>query len=149
MLAPIVTPSVTTRSVYFPSNFFEYHKGKFMKGSENATITNAITDPVPMFIREGYGVFTQNTSNITRSSQLLSNFEFRAGSMLVEETEDVEIYEAKGEVLSIQDYNDESKVSRCINEGCVYKTVWRMEKHKKGDHKLTVESTYEGSLGLN
>ena len=79
MFTPIVTEGTTARTAYFPANFYEYQKGELYEGGQSVTITNRITDPVPIFIREGYGVFIQDTTNITKSSQLSSTFEFRAG----------------------------------------------------------------------
>lgn len=149
MFAPIVTESKTTRSVYFPANFFEFQKGEYITKSSNITITNILTDPAPIFIRQGSGVFMQDTTNITKSSQLSSVFEFRAGLSLVNSDDDVRVYQAKGSILSIQDYGNETKIARCLLQGCSYNTVWRLQEYQNGTKTLTVESTYVGAAGLN
>lgn len=58
-------------------------------------------------------------------------------------------YEAKGSILSISDYGDESKIARCISEGCLYNTLWKLQEYRNGSQVLVVESTYVGAAGLN
>lgn len=43
-----------------------------------------MTDPIPLYIQEGFGVFIQNVSGVTKTSQLDNHFEFRAGLRYLE-----------------------------------------------------------------
>lgn len=62
MSAPILEPGTTSRKVYFP----DAHWTNFQTGEKYAPGVHLIsgvqlTDPVPLFIREGSIIFTQDT----------------------------------------------------------------------------------------
>ena len=76
MVAPVVVKGAHNRSVYFPAGqyWFNYHTGREHSGESSATLSNNMTEPVLMFIREGFVLFTQNTSNVTKVSHLNNEF---------------------------------------------------------------------------
>ena len=97
-----------------------------------------MTDPIPIFIREGHGVFVQNVTGVTKTSQLNNHFEFRAGMFLVENASSASVkrYTAGSFLLGLKNYEDESKLSLCIYEGCQYEMLWTLQVHSNGDLNL-------------
>lgn len=74
MFAPVTEQGAVGRSVYFPGNFYDFQNGNFIAGNSTKNISNLMTDPIPIFIREGHGVFVQNSTIITKTSQLDNHF---------------------------------------------------------------------------
>lgn len=70
MFAPVLEQGTNNRSVYFPENWYDFYNGEFINGTNQSTrvIENKFTDSIPLFIREDYGVFVQNTSGVTKTS---------------------------------------------------------------------------------
>ena len=123
MAAPILEEGKTSRNVYFSTrNWFNFYDGTMYKPG-TARIENVqMTDPVPLFIREGEMVLTQNTDSVSSSKDLDNVFHMVMGcyfeNTLSNSTH--KIYVAGGNQLSIRDYNDETKLEFCILEGCQY-----------------------------
>lgn len=111
MFAPVVTQNVTYRAVYFPAgaNWFDFFTGRRYTGGDLVAVENQLTDPIPLFIREGYGVAYQRTENVTKSSQLNSDFILKAGLIYNSggSTPTVKRYQAGIGLMSITDYNNE------------------------------------------
>lgn len=65
----------------------------------------------------------QNTTNVLKSSELKSNFIIEgAFQYLADESHgSVDHYYSEGTILSINDYENEEMISKCINNDCVYK----------------------------
>jgi alpha-glucosidase (family GH31 glycosyl hydrolase) len=79
MFAPVVEKGAVGRSVYFPGNFYNFHDGNRFVGPAYYNITNIVIDPIPIFIAEGHGVFVQDVTNVTKTSQLNNIFNLVAG----------------------------------------------------------------------
>lgn len=80
MSTPIVESGQTTREAYFPGEgWFSWQTGKYYEGGSVATITNQLTDEVPLFVRRGWLVMRQDSENVTKTNQLDNAFELVAG----------------------------------------------------------------------
>lgn len=64
-------------------------------------------------------------------------------------TANVKRYTAISYLLGIRNYNDESKISLCIYEGCQYEMLWTLQVHSNGTQTLDLETYYEGGAHLN
>lgn len=97
-----------------------------------------MTDPIPIYIREGHGVFVQNVTGVTKTSQLNNHFEFRAGMYFVENasSSSVKRFTAGSFLLGLKNYEDESKLSLCIYEGCQYEMLWTLQLFSSGAQSL-------------
>lgn len=97
-----------------------------------------MTDPIPIYIREGHGVFVQNVTGVTKTSQLNNHFEFRAGMFFVENASSSanKIYTTTSFLLGLKNYEDESKLSLCIYEGCQYEMLWTLRLSSSGAQTL-------------
>ena len=123
MAAPILEPGVTSRKVYFPStNWVNLETGTRYNPGTAMISDVSLTGQVPLFIREGVFVFTQNTENVVNTKQLDNKFllstDMRFDTRRSNST--TKVYESVGEILSIRDYNDDSLVELCYREGCNY-----------------------------
>lgn len=80
MSAPLLEEGKTKRTVYFPTgdSWFNFHTGEEHTSGSLALIENQLTDLVPLFLRNGYMTFRQNTDNITKTSQLDNRFQILA-----------------------------------------------------------------------
>jgi alpha-glucosidase (family GH31 glycosyl hydrolase) len=108
------------RQVYFPKlRWYDLYSGKvYDKG--NHTLTNiSLTAKVPLFLAEGKAIFLQNTANVTKTNQLTNVFELVAGLHL-ESNGSTTISTGNGSMISIQNYNDEPKLTSCLSQGCQY-----------------------------
>lgn len=148
MFTPVVTEFVEHRSVSFPnsSNWFDYQTGRLYKGGSVVAVQNRMTEAVPIFIRGGYGVMSQNTTNITKTSQLGNTFTLKAG--MAPKSSDNKTYESRISMLSIQDFNDDGKVTTCIQEGCLYVITAALTISSTA-RSLELAVVYSGSQRLN
>ena len=64
--------------------------------------------------------------------------------------ETTEVYISEGSILSINNYEDDDKINRCITQGCNYIINATLFVNKKETHeeKLEVMVTLSGSSGL-
>ena len=87
----MVEEGKNSREVYFPqgSNWYDYHTGKFYNSGSVATIQNQPSDKVPLFLREGHIIFSQNVDDVTKSSQLNSEF-ILVGAFTIDERRSTE-----------------------------------------------------------
>lgn len=75
---------------------------------------------MPLFLRSGYLIFRQDTTNITKSRQLNNLFSLVGAFKLVSSTSLNITYAAEGGLLSILDYNYEAEIEKCLAEDCDY-----------------------------
>lgn len=82
----------------------------------------SLTDLVPIFVREGFVMISQDATDVRNTQQLGNSFVCLAGMRYDTRRSNstTKVYEAVGTVLSIKDYNDDSLVDLCIREGCEY-----------------------------
>lgn len=116
IVTPIVEQGQTSRKIYLPqTNWYCFHTGvKYTPGThllENV----GLTDLVPIFVKEGFVMISQNTENVVNTKQLGNAFSILAGMRFDSRrsNETTKVYEAVGSVLSIKNYNDEPLVDLC------------------------------------
>ena len=123
MAAPILEEGKTSRNVYFTSlNWYDFYTGKMYKPGTANIADVKLTDKLPLFLREGSMVLIQNTDNVKSTKDLGNDFHLVGGFFYNsrKSDEDIQFYEAQGSHISISDYNDETKVTLCLSEGCEY-----------------------------
>ena len=152
MIAPVLKENATFRAVYFPTgaNWYDFYTGRLYKAGDLVAVQNSITDAVPMFLREGTGIFWQDVTNVRKSSQLGNEFILRAafGFNSRNSTADVKKYDSFLGMLSIKDYNNESNIQACIREGCEY-TVLAVLVISNSAKSLELDIAYTGGQRLN
>lgn len=116
IVTPIVEQGQTSRKIYLPqTNWYCFHTGvKYTPGThllENV----GLTDLVPLFVKEGFVMISQNTENVVNTKQLGNTFSILAGMRFDSRrsNDTTKVYEAIGSVLSIKNYNDEPLVDLC------------------------------------
>lgn len=151
MAAPILEKATTQRKVYFPeTNWVNLHTGEKYAPGTHLIEGVELTDPVPLFIREGAIIFTQNTDNVVNTKQLDNSFllstTMRRDSRRSNATQ--QVYEAVGSILSIKDFNDNSLVDSCYREGCDY-VVAAIATITSSSRILELDVNYLGGFRLN
>lgn len=116
LVTPIVEQGKTSRPIYLPeTNWYYFHSGvKYAPGTH--IISNELTDLVPMFIREGFVMVSQNTQNVVNTKQLGNSFIISSGLRYDTRRSNAttKVYESVGSVLSIKNYNDDALVDLCF-----------------------------------
>ena len=71
-----------------------------------------------------------------------------SGLRLDSKNESSKIFTGNGSMISIKDYNDETKISACISQGCRY--FFNMRLFQSTDSvQLEINCNYTGGSGLN
>ncbi len=81
MAAPILEQGTTQRKVYFPNgtSWINLHTGDKYAPGTHLLEDVKLFDPVPLFIKEGSIVFTQNTEKVVNTQQLDNSFLLSTG----------------------------------------------------------------------
>jgi len=122
LAAPVVTPGVTSVDVYFPADrFFDFFTGEVLhKQYDEGSIYNDYPAPlngtVPLFVRGGHIVQTQNTKNVMRSDDLDNTYEL---TIALKEGEIPGSFEAQGKILGVNDYSENNVYDKCIEKNCM------------------------------
>lgn len=93
-------------------------------------------------------MFMQNTTNITKTRQLLNVFELVAGLHPDSTNTSTKVSTANGTMMSIQNYNDEPKLSTCLSQGCQYFFSISLVQTAESS-RLDINCVYSGANGLN
>ena len=151
LAAPILDPNTTTRRVYLPEGrWYHFHTGQqFLPGTSQISNVSLI-DKVPLFIKEGAGILTQDTKFVRQTKDLGNIFQLVTGMKYDDSksTDQTKYYHSSATILSIKDYNDDSIVTRCISQGCQY-TLNFILTITPNTRTLEIDSFYTGSIGLN
>lgn len=109
-----------------------------------------MTDLVPIFVREGFAMISQDTTNVLNTKQLNNRFTVLAGMRYDTRRSNstTKVFEAVGAVLSIKDYNDDAVIDRCEREGCEY-IITMIARLAGADRTLELDFNYLGGLRLN
>jgi hypothetical protein len=149
LAAPIVHEKTNNRSVYFPKHiWYDLHSGKqYEKGNHNLT-NITLTAKVPLFLAEASVMFMQDTTSVTKTRQLTNIFELIGGLHLDSTNSSSTISSGSGSMMSIQNYNDESKLSSCLSQGCQY--LFNLSfVQTSTTSQLEISVVYTGGSGLN
>jgi alpha-glucosidase/lysosomal alpha-glucosidase len=151
LVTPILEPGQTSRKIYLPqTNWYYFHSGvKFGPGThllENV----GLTDLVPIFVREGFVMISQDTTDVVNTRQLNNVFTFLSGMRYDTRRSNAttKVYESAGTMLSIKDYHDDALVDRCLREGCEY-VVNLIARLSAAERTLEIDFAYLGGARLN
>lgn len=114
MAAPILEEDSFRREVYFPDHFYDFHSGARMlvDDSNRVNITNYYNDLVPLYLRAGWTVITQNTKNVKSTADLSNKLVLKAALD--------DSLSAKGSFILLSDLsNDEDIIKYCISANCI------------------------------
>ena len=151
LVTPIVEQGHTSRKVYLPQgNWYYFHTGvKFGPGThllENI----GLTDKVPLFIKEGFAMIAQDTTNVVNTKQLGNTFKMLSGMRYDTRRSNstTKVYESAGAMLSIKDYNDDPLIDLCEREGCEY-AFTMTARISQAERSLEIDFLYVGGPRLN
>lgn len=151
LVTPILEPGVTSRKIYLPqTNWYYFHSGVKYAPGTHLLENIGLTDLVPIFIREGFAMISQDTTNVVNTKQLNNRFTVLAGMRYDTRRSNstTKVFEAVGAVLSIKDYNDDVIIDLCEREGCEY-IINMIARLTGSDRTLEIDFTYLGGLRLN
>eukprot|EP01016_Furgasonia_blochmanni_P047459 TRINITY_DN6974_c0_g2_i3.p1 TRINITY_DN6974_c0_g2~~TRINITY_DN6974_c0_g2_i3.p1 ORF type:complete len:473 (+),score=130.81 TRINITY_DN6974_c0_g2_i3:36-1421(+) len=121
MAVPVVEAKTTIVKAYFPDGkWYKYPSGEVIQGGKDRAATRVVQAPIrdvlPLFVREGSIVYSQDSENIVRSSDL--NDEFYLKIALTEE-DDEGVSKASGKMIMMTNLNDQPNVMQCFNDNSV------------------------------
>lgn len=151
MATPILQQGVTSRNIYFSSaNWFNFYTGQEYKPGTFRLDGVKLTDKVPLFLREGTMVLTQDTENVRSTKELNNRFTLVAGFHFdaARSNSTHKYYSAAGNHISLNDYNNNAKIDLCLSQGCDY--VFNMLLTSTVNTRtLALNVTYGGGPTLN
>lgn len=138
MVAPVVEPNITMNWVYFTNNsrWFDFFNGSISYDCPTSSMLKAVPAPLdgtpPIFIRAGRLIYTQKSSNIIRSNELLNNFALKIAL-------DDNLM-STGYILGLSDYNNDSNViEACLGKNnCLLKVIVSAVKINDHDMNFTI-----------
>jgi len=150
MSAPILEQGKTSRKVYFTTaEWFDFYTGKIYYRGFSDISNVQLTDPVPLFLREGTLILTQNTDNVQSTKDLGNVFTLVVGFHLDANRSNIthKVYESTGAHISLDDYSNDKKIDSCIAHGCDYffNTVLRTTENTR---VLSLTVNYGGDATL-
>lgn len=151
MAAPILDQGVTSRNVYFSSvNWFNFYTGQEYKPGTFRIDGVKLTDKVPLFLREGTFVLTQNTDTVRSTKDLDNRFTLVAGLHFDAQRSNATFryYSASGNHISLNNYNDNTKIDLCLTQGRDY-VFNLLLTSTVSTRSLALNVTYGGGSGLN
>lgn len=150
MAAPILQEKVTSRNVYFTSaNWFNLYSGQEYRQGTSRIDNVQLTDKVPLFLREGTMILTQNTENVKSTKDLGNKFTLVAGFHYDAQRSNSthKLYSANGQHISLSDYNIDTKIDQCLQQGCNY-IFNLLLTQTPSTRTLAMNVTYAGGSGL-
>ena len=80
LVTPILQQGQTSRKVYLPQgNWYYFHTGVKYGPGTHLLENVALTDKVPLFIKEGFAMIAQDTTNVVNTKQLGNTFKILSG----------------------------------------------------------------------
>jgi alpha-glucosidase len=119
--APVLDPGVESVDVYLPADrWFDFFSGEVLHSQYDAgaivkDYPAPLNSTIPLFLRGGFVVPTQDTANVLRSDDLDNNYTLVIG---LKETESSEQYEAQGKILAVSDFSESSVSEKCVENNC-------------------------------
>ena len=124
LVAAVICEGANDVEVYFPSNskWFDFTSGDLIIANGNSTVTISVPAPLntilPVFIKAGSIVHTQNVNNVLNSADLNSEFKLVIALQQANEGQ----YTAKGHMMGVTNYQDDGSIESCIGENdCLVK----------------------------
>ena len=151
LAAPILVQNTTSRKVYLPeSKWYNFHTGQQYLPGTYLIDNVSLTEKIPLFMKEGSAILVQDTQFVRQTRDLGNIYQLVAGMKFdsSKSTDQVKVYRGSAAILSIKDFNDDSSVTRCINQGCTY-TLNLVLNDAVSSRTLEIDSFYAGVLGLN
>eukprot|EP01017_Pseudomicrothorax_dubius_P031727 TRINITY_DN4075_c0_g1_i2.p1 TRINITY_DN4075_c0_g1~~TRINITY_DN4075_c0_g1_i2.p1 ORF type:complete len:519 (-),score=130.35 TRINITY_DN4075_c0_g1_i2:161-1717(-) len=123
LISPVLYENRMTVSTYFPKGeyWYDFVSGRLMRKPRDLIRHLDIRAPlggiVPIFLRGGYIVATQDTKNVTRTHHLNNDFSLVVALRPLDQEE--EEFVAKGTLAATDDYNDWKRLSKCFKANCI------------------------------
>ena len=118
MAAPIVDEGKKFVSVYFPGGqkWYDFATGKLIfdltnKRADSTSFNVPLNGTAPLFIRGGFIIPVQNTSNVTSTKDLKSPLNFIVALSKYSDNCDT----AHGNFLGIANYSSEASIDKCVD----------------------------------
>jgi len=124
MVAAVVEAGKTQIPVYFPggSKWYDFNSGKLIANEPkgiNMTVQAPLNTTLPVFIKSGSIVHTQNVYGIVSSADLDNKFNLIVALNPVMNTS-VITYAAKGQIMGIKNYQKDDSIDECLgNNDCM------------------------------
>lgn len=92
----------------------------------------------------------QNTDNVVQTKNLDNKFILVAGFHYDQQRSNAthKLYSATGSHISLDDYNNDTKIDHCVTQGCDY-VFNLLLTITGGTRSLTINVSYGGGAGLN
>jgi alpha-glucosidase (family GH31 glycosyl hydrolase) len=121
MVAPIVNDSEYTLA-YFPQDtWYDYYGGKLLQNSSEKhkirNIFSPFTVDIPLFLRGGIIIHTQNIEHVQTTDDLKDQFTLIIAFKEINAT----YSKAEGQIMGIKNYSDERVFSKCVKQNCMIK----------------------------
>lgn len=100
-----------------------------------------MNDKLPLFILQGFLFFIQNVTEITKTNQLTDTFILLAALKYNNlSTPQQHVYDSKGWIASVADYNNDKIVDACLGNGCSYQVILHL-RIKTSDSSMSLDFT--------
>eukprot|EP01016_Furgasonia_blochmanni_P052818 TRINITY_DN8462_c0_g1_i5.p1 TRINITY_DN8462_c0_g1~~TRINITY_DN8462_c0_g1_i5.p1 ORF type:complete len:491 (+),score=31.94 TRINITY_DN8462_c0_g1_i5:565-2037(+) len=122
MAAPALYPEVNSVKVYFPGrdNWYSFFECKRYKGSTTETVTANLPGPIPLFIREGLILLSQNVDEVRKTTDLGNVFTLVA-AVRKSEGESAGF----GQIAAMTNFSEEGRVLKCLSDDCIVNITGR------------------------
>lgn len=132
----------TTRIlVTFPKNevFFDYFYGVSYNNVGTAWYDSPLDSAIPLFLRAGYIVATQDVSTVLRARDLTNKFNLKIGLR----RQDENLFIAEGSLITVSDYSENNIVNKCVGtHNCILNIFARAA---VDNNTLQVTVTFNGA----
>jgi len=120
MVAPVLYEGNTWVNAYFPqARWYDFFTGEMIQDSNTSAGTVNISAPlnstIPLFIRAGGIVHTQNTENVLSSADLDSDFVLIVALSPIDSLGNLS---ASGKIMSLVNYSDANIITKCQMNNC-------------------------------
>ena len=124
LVAAVIYEGANDVEVYFPSysKWFDFSSGELTIANDHSTAIMRVPAPLnavlPVFIKAGSIVHTQDVSNVLNSADLNNEFKLVVALRQANESQ----YTAGGHMMGITNYEDDGSIDSCLGENdCLVK----------------------------
>jgi len=150
MAAPALSEGVDTVNVYFPQdNWFDFVTGTLIQSAQQLPgfieYPAPLNTTAPLFIRGGYIVPTQNVTGVNKTDDLSNIYQL---VIAFKETETQNVYNAQGDLTSINNFEDNNVLTKCKYDNCLFSV--NADITLSGDnYNLTISFNAQGNPANN